>query len=36
MKRLISVALVALFLASGVAFAEQNGKIMVATKQKRS
>jgi predicted Fe-Mo cluster-binding NifX family protein len=34
MKRLISGVLVALFLASGLAFAEQNGKIMVATKQK--
>jgi predicted Fe-Mo cluster-binding NifX family protein len=34
MKRLISVALVALFLASGLAFAEQKGKICVATKEK--
>jgi predicted Fe-Mo cluster-binding NifX family protein len=34
MKRLISAAVVILFLASGLAFAEQNGKIMVATKQK--
>jgi predicted Fe-Mo cluster-binding NifX family protein len=34
MKRLISVALVVLFLTSGLVFAEQNGKIMVATKQK--
>ena len=34
MKRFISVALVALFLASGLAFAEQKGKIMVATKEK--
>jgi predicted Fe-Mo cluster-binding NifX family protein len=36
MKRLISVALVALFLASGLAFAGQKGKICVATKEKRS
>jgi predicted Fe-Mo cluster-binding NifX family protein len=34
MKRLISIVLVALFLASGLAFAEQKGKILVATKQK--
>jgi predicted Fe-Mo cluster-binding NifX family protein len=34
MKRLISGALVALFLASGLAFAEQKGNICVATKQK--
>jgi len=34
MKRLISVALVALFLASGLAFAGQKGKICVATKEK--
>jgi predicted Fe-Mo cluster-binding NifX family protein len=34
MKKVISVMLVALFLASGLAVAEQNGKIMVATKQK--
>jgi len=34
MKKVITVLLVALFLTSGLAFAEQNGKIMVATKQK--
>jgi predicted Fe-Mo cluster-binding NifX family protein len=34
MKKIISVMLVAFFLASGLAFAEQSGKIMVATKQK--
>jgi predicted Fe-Mo cluster-binding NifX family protein len=36
MKRLISIALVVLFLASGLAFAEQKGKICVATKGKSS
>jgi predicted Fe-Mo cluster-binding NifX family protein len=34
MKRMIAGMLVALFLASGFVFAGQNGKIMVATKQK--
>ncbi|MEN6321607.1 MAG: NifB/NifX family molybdenum-iron cluster-binding protein [Syntrophaceae bacterium] len=34
MKRLISIVLVALFLASGLAFAEHKGKILVATKEK--
>ena len=34
MKRLISIVLVALFLASGLAFADQKGKILVATKKK--
>ena len=36
MKRLISVVIVALFLASGLAIAEQKGKICVATKEKSS
>jgi len=34
MKKVISVLLVALFLTSGLAFAEQKGKICVATKEK--
>jgi predicted Fe-Mo cluster-binding NifX family protein len=34
MKRLISVVLLTLFLASGLAFAEQKGNICVATKEK--
>ena len=34
MKKVISVMLVALFLASGLAVAEQKGKICVATKEK--
>jgi predicted Fe-Mo cluster-binding NifX family protein len=36
MKKVISVLLVALFLASGLSFAEQKGKICVATKEKSS
>ena len=34
MKKVISVLLIALLLASGVAFAEQKGKICVATQEK--
>ena len=36
MKKVISVLLVALFLTSGLVFAEQKGKICVATKEKSS
>ena len=36
MKRLICVVLVTLFLASGLAFAEQKGNICVATQEKSS